>query len=673
MTPDILQKIRKRDRLAKIKNRRQEYQKLRNEIVKECRKAERHFFQRRIAENLNDSKEHWKVLKQIMGNTSKSDYPTSFKNDGDVVTDSFENARLFNEFYTQIGIETNQSVGKSKNPPEYFLAKYRPRQEPSIEDCYFTNDNVIEACKQLNAKKSCDAYGLSQAVVKRDSDIVAPMLAHIANCSLNAGIFPNHLKKARVIPVYKEKGEKSLYTNYRPISLLPAFSKILEKLVYNKIFYFLVRYDILFKSQYGFRKGHNTTHASLDFLKTVEAALCGDEYAVGIFCDLSKAFDTLDHKILLHKLEHYGIRGKWHSWFQSYLSDRKQFVDLNGIMSNERSIQVGVPQGSILGPLLFLLYINDLPASLSKMLAVKFADDTNLVIKGRSLEDLANEINSDLASVSDFFKANKLKLNVEKTKMVCFRKKGKTLNEVPIMLDGAKLSYNNSATFLGITLDCHLNWEQHCTAVANKTARNSGILNRLKNYLPKDSLKILYDSLVSSHFLYGLEVWGACPAKVKKRLMVIQKKCVRIISNANWNSHSEPRMKELKVLKLEDQHLYQCATLVFDMLNKNAPDIYDLQQEQNLNTELTTRSSINKPNNVRLPSYSNSKVKSFSSLAPAFWNTLPESLQRSESRNLFKSSLKRAFLTGYNVKVDCTNPRCSDRRYHKCMHACNDV
>ena len=259
-------------------------------------------------------------------------------------------------------------------------------------------------------------------------------------------------------------------------------------------------------------------------MKTVEAALHGDECAVGIFCDLSKAFDTLDHSILLHKLEHYGIRGKWHSWFQSYLSDRKQFVDLNGIRSTEECIQVGVPQGSILGPLLFLLYINDLPASLSKMLAVKFADDTNLVIRGGSLEDLANEINTDLASVSDFFKANKLKLNVEKTKMVCFRKKGKNITEVPIMLDGARLSYNDSATFLGITLDCNLNWEQHCTAVANKTARNSGILNRLKSYLPKASLKILYDSLVSSHFLYGLEVWGACPAKVKKRLTIIQKK-----------------------------------------------------------------------------------------------------------------------------------------------------
>ena len=157
------------------------------------------------------------------------------------------------------------------------------------------------------------------------------------------------MKIARVIPIYKGKGEKYLFTNYRPISLLPVFSKILEKMIYSKLFDFLVRYQILFKSQYGFRKGRNTTHATVDFLQTVERALHDQEYAIGIFCDLSKAFDTLDHDILLKKLDHYGIRGKWHAWIKSYLSNRKQYVDMNGTLSNTEAITVGVPQGSILG------------------------------------------------------------------------------------------------------------------------------------------------------------------------------------------------------------------------------------------------------------------------------------------------------------------------------------
>ena len=197
----------------------------------------------------------------------------------------------------------------------------------------FSEEDVLEACKQLNSQSSCDTYGLSQAIVLKDADIMSPMLSHLANCSVQTGTFPDQLKVARVIPVFKEKGEKSLYTNYRPISLLPAFSKILEKMKYNKIFHFLVRYQILFKSQYGFRKGHNTTHASLDFLKTIESALHDGEFAIGNFCDLSKAFDTLDHQILLKKINHYGIQGNCYLWSQSYFSNRRQYVDMNGVKS----------------------------------------------------------------------------------------------------------------------------------------------------------------------------------------------------------------------------------------------------------------------------------------------------------------------------------------------------
>ena len=185
----------------------------------------------------------------------------------------------------------------------------------------------------------------------------------------------------------------------------------MEKLVYDKIFHFLVCYEILFKSQYGFRRGRNTTHATLDFLKTVEAALKERELAIGVFCDLSKAFDTLDHEILLSKLDHYGIRGNWLLWIRSYLSNRQQYVDMNGTKSSLAPIVVGVPQGSILGPLLFLIYVNDLPAALEKLTAVTYADDTNLVIKGKDLGELVSTVNTELETLIDFFKTNKLKLN----------------------------------------------------------------------------------------------------------------------------------------------------------------------------------------------------------------------------------------------------------------------
>ena len=262
----------------------------------------------------------------------------------------------------------------------FYLTKNKERVNEQLMSGRFNEQDVLNACRLLHPKKSCDAYGLSQKVVLHDMDILAPMFVHLINCSLSSGICPDMSKLAKVIPVYKNKGENYLYTNYRPISLLPVFSKIMEKLVYNKIFHFLVRYEILFKSQYGFRRGRNTTHATLDFLKIVEAALKERELAIGVFCDLSKAFDTLNHEILLKKLDHYGVRGTAHMWFESYLNNRSQFVDLNGFKSTNLPLTTGVPQGSILGPLLFLLYINDLPSA-ANLECVIFADDKGCLKK----------------------------------------------------------------------------------------------------------------------------------------------------------------------------------------------------------------------------------------------------------------------------------------------------
>ena len=440
----------------------------------------------------------------------------------------------------------------------------------------------------------------------------------------------------------------------------------MEKLIYNKIFDFLVRYDMIFKSQYGFRSGHNTTHATIDFVKTIEDALSSGKIACGTFVDLSKAFDTLNHQILLEKLDYYGIRGKIHDWFRSYLTGRNQYVEFNGAKSGLLPITCGVPQGSILGPLLFLLYINDLPSS-TNMKSVLFADDSNLLIIGDNIQSLIATLDTELEKVNDFFRANKLKLNAKKTKIVCFRKKASNINlkDHRVTLDGEQLAFEEEAQFLGMTIDSHLEWNKHCQRVANKISSNNAMINKVKKILPPASLKTLYNSFILPHLQYGLAAWGGCSDKNKKRIINIQKRAIRTISKAYFNSHTEPRMKELGLLKLEELYTHQCATLFHEINQKRAPAAMIEFFSQNNTPNHNLRSQVTDPNKIRVP-VAKSKVStnSFSHKGPQIWNSLPQSLQNAESKPSFKYQLKQSLLDKYKTTSNCTNVRCKDNRHH---------
>ena len=330
-------------------------------------------------------------------------------------------------------------------------------------------------------------------------------------------------------------------------------------------------------------------------------------------------------------------------------------------------MQVGVPQGSILGPLLFLVYINDLPASLEKSTSVVFADDSNLVIKGRQLPELVQSLNTELLTLNDYFKANKLKLNVDKTKMVCFNRGKKNLSELGMVcMDGKPIGQEESTKFLGITIDKSLTWENHCNNVANKMSRNAGILNRVKNYLPVSSMCTLYNSLIFPHYSYGLEAWGTCNKKYLKRITKIQKKAVRSITKSHWLSHTEPRMRKLNILTIPDQHYLQCMCLTYDMLKGNNPDIFNLLQAQNQQSSLSLRSKTERPQDIRMP-YQASMQPTINFLAyiSQAWNNLSPELQNASSRISFKKQLKNALIKQYHTKVQCSNHRCTDRKYHQ--------
>ena len=669
MTAEILTDIRRRDRLARLKDRRDEYKKLRNEIVKKIRKAEKEYLNAQVENSMGDIKKHWDIIKKVTNKTNnKEDTSTSFYYKGSLVEDPQTNASNMNEYLANIGKETNESVGTPSKTASTYMNKHSNRNQHELLFQDISPADIIEVCKKFTPKTSCDVSGMQQNIILSDIGLLAPVLAHLVNFSQKTGIFPDGGKIARVIPVYKNKGSKNIFGNYRPISLLPVFSKIIERLIYNKLFEFLVRYQILFESQYGFRSGRNTTHATLDFIWSVEDAIESNQFAIGIFCDLSKAFDTLNHTILLQKLDHYGIRGKANEWFRSYLKDRKQYVELNNMKSSCLPIDTGVPQGSILGPLLFLIYINDLPSA-ANLKCVSFADDSNLLIQGDNLKELTLTLTKELEGVSDFFKANQLKLNAKKTKMVFFRKKSlpQDHQQMDVILDGVKLSHDDNAEFLGTIIDGTLSWEKHCTKIANKISRNNGLLNRVKHLLPPSSLKLLYHSFIQPHIQYALSAWGGCSAQNKKRIITIQKRAIRTITKSYHTAHTEPRMKKLGLLKLEDLYNLGNMLLVHDCFYGNAPTNIKNLVTKAQNADHNLRNHVSKPLDLKVPSFkSRAGSHSFRQEGSGSWNKVSGEIRSIQQKGRFKNAIKNSILANYEKKAVCSNPRCRDKGNHEC-------
>ena len=253
-------------------------------------------------------------------------------------------------------------------------------------------------------------------------------MAFIRNSNSVNGIYIDNLKVSKTIPTFNEKGSNLECNNYRPVSLLSNINKIIEKLVYTRLFRFLNTHNCIYELQFGFREYHSPNHALISLTEDIRNALDDKHFVGGVYIDLQKAFDTVDHKILLYKLNHYGIRGKANEWFNSYLTNRKQYVSINGFKSDEKVMNFGVPQGSVLGPLLFLIYINDIHIALKYCKTRLFADDTNLLIKNKSLKQLQKHLNLDLRNLCNWLTTNKISLNASKTELLIFRHPNKHIN-----------------------------------------------------------------------------------------------------------------------------------------------------------------------------------------------------------------------------------------------------
>ena len=261
--------------------------------------------------------------------------------------------------------------------------------------------------------------GIRMPIIKTSINILAVPLCYIFNSSIAKGSVPNQLKIAKVLPIYKSNDCHN-FSNFRPISILPCFSKILEKVMYKRFMDFLYKFQIINHHQYGFRKNHSTFMAILELVNGIYHGFENNMLTVGVFLDLKKAFDTVNHDILIDKMSFYGFRGNALSWIKSYLGERSQYVEINNVQSSPKTIKCGVPQGSVLGPLLFLVFINDIFNTSNCLSFILFADDTNIFYSDKNINSLINTLNHELVKVASWLRANKLTLHPDKTKFILF-------------------------------------------------------------------------------------------------------------------------------------------------------------------------------------------------------------------------------------------------------------
>ena len=582
-----------------------DYKNIKRELHSSLRNSEISYYSNQLDLHRLDVGKRWRVLREILSmNNPSSKMKLIFDINNKTTTDPNVIANGFNNFFVTIGPQLAKNIKSDINPLSYV--------------------------KSVN--KSMVLTDVTSTEVR---NVIA--LTHLINLSLRSGVFASELKLAKVVPIFKA-GDTSAINNYRPISVLSFFSKVFEKIVYNHVLDFIDDNNVLYDYQYGFRHSHSTQQAIITLVDRITKSLDKGHIAITILLDLKKAFDTVDHRILLRKLYAYGIRGALLKWFESYLTSRTQYVAFNGTNSDIHYVKSGVPQGSIFGPLLFILYMNDI-CSVSKLLfTFLYADDTCVMLSGKDLNDLIAVLNVELISLCDWLKSNKLSLNTQKTFFMVFhRARLKSANCNDLVIDNASITRVYSAKYLGIIIDVKFNWIEHITYIKNKISKAIGIMYKARQYLNKSSLVNLYYSYVYPYLTYCIEVWGCAYPTHLQCLFLLQKKIIRIITFSHYLAHTEPLFMSLEILPLEKIFYPRCGLMMYKYHNNLLPcSISQLYAKNDSIHDHNTRCS----NLLRVPIGS----KSFTSVSARIWNVLNNIIIFDVPISKFKSLLKQYLL-----------------------------
>ena len=627
---------------------KQLYKKYANKLTKVKFAAKKLYYQDKLKTSKNNTAEVWRIIKSLLSSSrSDASLPQKLRHNNTFTTNPTLIANNFNDYFSDIGkILADQLKPFSENEHTKYLTK---RLHQSLFLTPTTSFEVFNLISGLKNTKSTGKDNTSAYFLKVAAKVIAAPHAQLFNYTFLLGIFPASLKIAKIIPIYKS-GDKFDVSNYRLISILSPISKILEKLIHVRAINVFNKHSVLLPTQYGFRANHSTSHALTDVLASLYDNINDEKYTALLLLDLKKAFDTVNHKTLLTKLEHYGICGPTLDLFASFLTKRLQYVSLENHQSNLKKINYGVPQGSVLGSLLFNIYINDISTSVFCTPRL-FADDTCLIVDDKNINDLHKKITTEITSLNKWMIANKLTLNLSKSNLILIQPKSRGhRTNLSLMLSSfvSNLASVSMSKYLGLIFDNSLSFEPHINNLARKLSKAVGILSKVKVYLNTSALCTLYYALFQCHIQYGIITWSSTYKTYLKKLATLQNKAVKIVGNGTWNDRANPYYAKLKILKLQDLVKPETAAFVYNYKSGQLPPTFQnyFTALNNIHVKPTRATSSH---NFFVSFFKTLKLqRSIKYLGPKIWNSLDHEIKNSKSLKTFKSRLKYSLLESYH-------------------------
>ena len=544
--------------------------------------------------------------------------------------------------------EMGANLAEKLSSTEAKFTDYLPTPNPHHERFILRPTNEPEVKKETDELDTSKALGIdeiSPKILKWCEPILTPILTRLFNMCFLGGIYPDSLKIARVKPIFKG-GNKNDSSLYRPISILTQINRILEKLIRDRLYDFVK--DKLYRKQFGFRPKNSTEHPVLDLKENILENCSKKLVSCILFLDLKKAFDSVSHKILLNKLEYYGVRGVALKLFKSYLSNRKQLTMIDDCVSLLDLIEWGVPQGSVLGPLLFLIFINDIPHA-SDLGTWLFADDTALLSSASSISLLNSKMNRQVEFVQDWLLANKLSVHyVDKSKYMLINKNNNISvdDEFELKMGNHLISRTKSYRYLGLLVDEKLSWDNHINEICWKLSQVAGIIFKARTLLSKEALMLVYHALVGSKLRYGLICWATASQSLLQKVNVAHNKIITYMTFSKRCSRMWPLYCQLQVLPLDILIKIEHAKTVYKYENKMLPQVFDNYFQKPPHHHGTRYATTQ--NNYALIRITSAKEKSLLKyIGPKIWADIPLKIKNASSLKVFINFYRNHLIGNY--------------------------